>query len=319
MRAAVIRDGELKVEELPMPAVSADRVLVEVTSSGVNRADILQVRGMHPAPPGWPRDIPGLEFSGVVAAVGEGAASVAEGDQVFGIVGGGAHATHLAMPESLCMRLPEGLDPIAAGGVPEVFMTAYDALVTRAGLASGERVLVHAAGSGVGTAAVQLAHALGATTVGTARTPEKLERAQELGLDDAVIAGENMGRSIGEVDVVIDLVGGSYLETDVVVCRPQGRIVLVGLLAGSSVDLDLGALMRKRLMLVGTVLRSRPEWEKADLTARFSKHVVPLFASRALLPVIDRTMDLDRVAEGYDALGSNRTFGKVVLTMGGRP
>lgn len=318
MRAAVIRDGVLHITDLPAPPVAADRVLVEVASSGVNRADLLQMRGAHPAPPGWPHDIPGLEFSGVVAEIGEGVASVAEGDKVFGIVGGGAHATHLVAPESLCARLPEGLDPIAAGGVPEVFMTAYDALVTRAGLASGERVLVHAVGSGVGTAAVQIARALGATTVGTSRTPEKLERALELGLDDAVVAGEDMNRSIGDVDVVIDLVGGSYLETDVVVCRPQGRIVLVGLMAGSSVDLDLGALMRKRLTLVGTVLRNRPEWEKAELTARFTKHVAPLFSSGALRPVVDRTMDLDRVAEAYETLGSNRTFGKVVLTMGGQ-
>jgi NADPH:quinone reductase len=318
VRAAVIRDGELHVAELPVPSVAGDRALIEVSASGVNRADLLQVRGAHPAPPSWPRDVPGLEFSGVVVAVGEGVTSVAEGDRVFGIAGGGTHATHVVVPEPLCAQLPEGLDPIAAGGVPEVFMTAYDALVTRARLASGERVLVHAAGSGVGTAAVQLARALGATTVGTSRTPEKLERALELGLDDAVVAGQDMDRSIGEVDVVIDLVGGSYLETDVVVCRPQGRIVLVGLMAGSSVDLDLGALMRKRLTLVGTVLRSRPEWEKAELTTRFSKHVAPLFASGALRPVIDRTMNLDRVAEAYDALGSNRTYGKVVLTMGGR-
>jgi NADPH2:quinone reductase len=318
VRAAVIRDGQLRVEERELPVVTGDRVLVEVISSGVNRADLLQLRGAHPAPPGWPPDIPGLEFSGVVAAIGDGVVSVAKGDEVFGIVGGGAHATHLVTPESLCVPRPEGLDPVEAGGVAEVFMTAYDALVTRGRVASGERVLVHGAGSGVGTAAVQIARALGARTVGTARTADKLERAQELGLDDAVVAGEDMSRQIGDVDVVIELVGGRYLETDVVVCRPGGRIVVVGLLAGSSVDLDLGALMRKRLTLVGTVLRSRPEWEKAELTARFSKHVAPLFGSGMLRPVVDRIVELDRISDAYDALGSNRTFGKIVLTMEGR-
>jgi NADPH2:quinone reductase len=318
VRAAVIRDGRVGVEERELPDVAGDRVLVEVTSSGVNRADLLQLRGMHPAPPGWPADIPGLEFSGVVAAAGDGVVSVAKGDEIFGIIGGGAHATHLVTPEALCVPLPEGLDPVEAGGVPEVFMTAYDALVTRGRLASGERVLINGAGSGVGTAAVQIARALGARTVGTARTADKLERAQELGLDDAIVAGEDMSRGIGEVDVVIELVGGHYLETDVVVCRSGGRIVVVGLLAGSSVDLDLRALMRKRLTLVGTVLRNRPEWEKAELSARFSKHVAPLFTSGALRPVVDRTVDLERVPEAYEALGSNRTFGKIVLTMGGR-
>ena len=316
MRAAVIRDGELHIEDRPTPEPVADQVLVEVVSSGVNRADLLQVQGRHAAPTGWPRDVPGLEFAGRIAAVGDRLVTRTEGDLVFGIVGGGAHATHLITREVLCTPVPEGLDPVQAGGVPEVFMTAYDALVTRARLTAGERVLIHAVGSGVGTAAVQIARSLGAITVGTTRTVDKLERAEGLGLDEGVVAGDDMARRIGEVDVVLELVGGSYLETDVVVCRSRGRIVVVGLLAGASVDLDLGAVMRKRLTLVGTVLRHRAEWEKEQLTALFSSHVAPLFAADKLRPAVDRVVDFEQIAEAYEALGSNRIFGKVVLSMG---
>ena len=318
MRAAVIRDGELHIEDRPTPEPVADQVVAEVISSGVNRADLLQVRGGHAAPPGWPQDVPGIEFAGRVVAVGEAAITLAEGDLVFGIVGGGGHATHVVTTEAQCVRVPDGLDPVLAGGVPEVFMTAYDALVTRAHLGGGERVLIHAVGSGVGTAALQIARLIGAITVGTSRSIDKLERAEELGLDEAVVAGDDMAHRIGEVDVVLELVGGSYLETDVVVCRPRGRIVVVGLMAGASVDLDLGALMRKRLTLVGTVLRSRPEWEKEQLTALFGGYVAPLFTTGRLRPIVDEFVAFDQIAEGYEALGSNRTFGKVVLTMGGR-
>jgi NADPH:quinone reductase len=319
VRAAVIRDGQLHVEARPTPEPVSDQVLAEVISAGVNRADLLQLRGGHAAPPGWPRDVPGLEFAGRVAAVGEGATALAEGDLVFGIVGGGAHATHVVTPEALCVRVPDGLDPVHAGGVPEVFMTAYDALVRRARLGGGERVLIHAVGSGVGTAALQIARSIGGITVGTSRSVDKLERAEELGLHEGVVAGDDMARRIGEVDVVLELVGGSYVETDVVVCRPRGRIVVVGLLAGASVDLDLGAVMRKRLTLVGTVLRSRAEWEREQLTALFARRVAPLFTTGRFRPVVDRVVGFEQIAEGYEALGSNRTFGKVVLTMEGRP
>jgi NADPH2:quinone reductase len=239
------------------------------------------------------------------------------GDRVFGIVGGGAHATQLVTSEPLCARVPEALDLIDAGGVPEVFVTAHDALVTRACLRSGERVLIHGVGSGVGTAAVQLVSALGATSVGTARTKEKLERALGLGLDEAVHAGDGMAARIGEVDVVVDLVGGNYLEVDVEVCRPRGRIVIVGLLAGSTARVDLGAVMRKRLEITGTVLRARPEHEKASAMAEFARSVVPLFDRKLVAPVVDRIVPFDEIVTGYKALESNQTFGKVVIAMGG--
>lgn len=308
-----MRDGELALEQRDAPEPVGDEVLVDVAGAGVNRADLLQRAGRYPAPPGWPADVPGLELAGTVAATGARVRALRPGDRVFGIVGGGAHASQALTTEGLCARVPDGLDLVAAGGVPEAFVTAHDALVTRAGLRPGERVLIHGVGSGVGTAAVQVARAAGASTVGTARTHSKLERARALGLDDAVPAGDGMAAAIGEVDVVLDLVGGDYVAIDVEVCRTLGRIIVVGLLAGAATRLDLGGVMRKRLTIAGTVLRSRPEHEKAAATARFAAEVVPLLASGALQPVVDDVVPLDDAAAAYDALGSNKTFGKVVL------
>lgn len=317
LRALTVSDGTLALVERDTPTPVADEVLVEVAAAGVNRADLLQRRGRYPAPAGWPDDIPGLEFAGTVVDAGTRVHSLAPGDRVFGIVGGGAHSTHLITTESLCMRVPPGLDSTQAGAMPEVFLTAHDAMIVRAGLHSGERVLIHGVGSGVGTAAVQLARAVGATTVGTSRTPDKLERAKELGLDDAVVAGAGMAERIGEVDVVIDLVGGDYLETDVAVCKPQGRIVVVGLLGGASARLDLGALLRGRLTVAGTVLRGRPEHEKAAATARFSREVLPLVARGVVRAVVDEVIPLGEAEKAYEVLASNETFGKVVLSMEG--
>jgi NADPH:quinone reductase-like Zn-dependent oxidoreductase len=315
MRAAVIRDGQLEVAERPTPTPVGTEVLVRVAGAGVNRADLLQVAGMHPAPPGWPADIPGLEFAGTVTAAGERVHSLSVGDRVFGILGGGGHATELITTEGLCMRVPDSVDLVAAGGIPEVFMTAHDAMVTQSRLKSGERVLIQGVGSGVGTAAVQIARALGASTVGTTRSPDKLDRAVALGVDDAVLAGDDMAERIGEVDVVLDLVGGNYLRVDLAVCRPQGRIALVGLLAGASVDLDLGVMLRKRISLTGTVLRARPEWQKAQATVAFAREVVPLFERGMLKTVVDRVMPLDEVSGAYGLLAANKTFGKVILSM----
>jgi len=317
VKALVIADGSLSLEERPTPEPAADQVVVEVAGAGVNRADLLQVRGAYPAPPGWPEDVPGLEFSGTVAARGPGCRWIGDGDKVFGIAGGGAHATHLLVQESLCAPLPDGLDPVTTGGIPEVFVTAFDALVTQAHLKPGERVLIHGAGSGVGTAALQIVRAIGASSVGTARTPGKLERARELGLDAGVVASDDMAGAIGEVDVVLDLVGGDYLSIDTAVCRPRGRILIVGLLAGAEARLDMGSVLRKRLTVFGTVLRSRPEHEKAAAMADFARSVVPLLADGRLRPVIERIVPLDRAQEAYSFLHLNSTFGKVVLSAEG--
>lgn len=315
MRAAAIRDGALVVEERPDPSPSADEVVVEVTGAGINRADLLQLAGGYPAPHGWPQDVPGLEVAGRVVATGDRVTRVAAGDLAWGIVGGGAHATHVLTTEGLLAPVPDGIDPIEAGGVPEAFVTAHDAL-ERAGFRAGDRVLVQGVGSGVGTAAVQIVKACGGSTVGTSRTPDKLERAKALGLDEGVLAGDDMVEAIGEVDVVLELIGGDYLAADVRVCRPKGRIVVIGLIAGSSAELDMGLVLRKRLTIAGTVLRSRPQHEKAAAVASFDAHVAPLFADGTLRPVIDRVMPLDEIAAAYDVLSSNASFGKVVLAPG---
>jgi NADPH:quinone reductase len=313
VRALTISDGRLELRDRPDPTPAAEEVLVEIAGTGINRADLMQLAGAYPAPRGWPPDVPGLEFAGTVVATGPRVNSLARGDRVFGIAGGGAHASHILTMETLCASVPANLDLVEAGGVPEVFITAHDALVTNADLRSGERLLINGVGSGVGTAAVQLARALGATTVGTSRTPEKLRRAKQLGLDEEVVAADDMAEAIGGVDVVLELVGGDYLSMDVDLCRPNGRIIVVGLLAGSAATIDLGQILSKRLTLRGTTLRRRPNYEKARATAAFSAQVVPLLVRGDLRPVVDRVLPLGDAEAGYEAVGSNQTFGKVIL------
>ncbi len=313
MRALVIDDGKLRVEKRPTPTPEADQVLVEVASAGLNRADTLQARGLYAAPPGWPPDVPGLEFAGTVAGIGTGVHTLREGDRVLGIVGGGAHATHLITKEDLCSRVPDLLDMVVAGGAPEAFVTAHDALVTLAELRPGERVLIHGVGSGVGTAVVQVAGALGATTVGTSRTEDKLRRARELGLGQGVIATDTMADEIGEVDIVIDLIGGDYLSTDVKVCRSRGRIVLVGLLAGAKSPLDMRAVLTKRLTIRGTVLRSRPDYEKALATRAFEREVLPLLARGDARVVVDKVFMLDDASAAYEHMVTNEGYGKTII------
>jgi NADPH:quinone reductase-like Zn-dependent oxidoreductase len=265
---------------------------------------------------GWPSDVPGLEFAGTVVAAGPDVKALATGARVCGILGGGGHATHVLTREWLCAPAPEGVGLEEAGGIPEVYITAHDAMLVQAGLRPGESVLIHGVGSGVGTAAVQLAKAVGAHTVGMSRTPAKLERARDLGLDRGVEASDGMAAEIGEVDVVLDLVGGRYLECDLAVAATGGRIVIVGLLAGASATIDLGRLLRQRLSVTGTVLRARPDHEKAAVTERFAREALPLFADGGLRPVTDRTFPLAEVAAAYRLMESNDIFGKIVLTPG---
>ncbi|HEV3470123.1 MAG TPA: NAD(P)H-quinone oxidoreductase [Pyrinomonadaceae bacterium] len=315
--------GRLEVREVARPRAAADRVLVRVAAAGLNRADLLQKRGRYPAPPGAPADIPGLEFAGTVEEVGGEVRAWRPGQRVFGITAGGAQAEFVAVPESHLAEIPPGLDFAAAAAVPEVFITAHDALFTRAHLRTGERVLVHAAGSGVGTAAAQLARAAGAGAVyGTARTPEKVERAREFGLDEGVAVGGDP-RVFAEavrrwtagagVNVLLDLVGASYLAANLDALAPRGRMVLVGTLGGSSAPLDFRAVIRKRLTIVGTVLRARSNEEKARAVRRFADEVVPLFARGLLRPVLDSAHPLSEAPAAYERLESNATLGKVVL------
>jgi NADPH:quinone reductase-like Zn-dependent oxidoreductase len=241
---------------------------------------------------------------------------------VFGIVGGGAQAELLVVPAVHCVAVPDSLDLIPAAGVPEAFITAHDALVTQAGLRAGETLLIHAVGSGVGTSALQLAHAMGCSVVGTARTPEKLERCAALGLDHAVLASrtldpaalaEAITAAAGAVDVVLELVGGAYVVTDFQVTGPLGRIVLVGMMAGSRIEMDLGAMMITRLRMFGTTLRGRSVAEKAAATDAFARDVVPRLASGEIAPVIARTFPLAEAREAYDLLAADAVFGTIVL------
>ncbi|HZQ80185.1 MAG TPA: NAD(P)H-quinone oxidoreductase [Acidimicrobiia bacterium] len=326
MRALVISEGgHLDVEDRPVPEPAPDEVLVRVAGAGINRADILQRAGRYPAPPGAPADIPGLEFAGTVEAVGSGVTQPCAGDRVMGIVAGGGQAEYLAVAAAHCARVPGDVDLVEAGGIPEVYITAHDAMVVQGGLMTGQRVLVHAVASGVGTAAVQLARCLGATVVGTSRSKDKLDRAVELGLDHPILVGRDFDAAAvaaevteavgGPVDVTVDLVGGPYLAVDVAAAGPRGRIVIVGLIAGARHELDMGALLAKRLTVRGTVLRSRPSAEKADATHLFEGQVVPLLARGAVRPVIDAVVPLAEAERGYDLVAADRTFGKVVLDL----
>ena len=316
-------DGSLSIEERDTPRPGPGEVRVRVHAAGLNRADLLQRAGLYPAPPGVPADIPGLEFAGEVVEHGEGVTAPAIGTRVFGITAGGGQAEEIVMAASHCAPVPDGLDLVAAGGVPEVFLTAHDALRTQARLAPSERVLVHAVGSGVGTAVVQLANAWGCPSVGTARTEDKLRRAEALGLGTAVLAPRDLdpmdlARTIteaagGAIDVTADLVGGAYVAADVLAAAPGGRIVLIGTLAGGRTDLPILPVMSKRLTMYGTVLRPRSRDEKAAATAAFTAEVVPLLAEGSVAPVVDVVLPLADAAAAYELLASDATFGKVIL------
>jgi len=324
MKAIVITEpggpDVLQLRDLPAPDPARGEVRVRVRATAVNRADLLQRMGHYPAPPDSPADIPGLELAGEVDAVGDGVTELAVGDRVFGLAGGGTYAEQLVVHARTLARIPDGMSFADAAAVPEAFITAYDAMVTQGGLAAGETVLINAVGSGVGTAAVQIAAAVGARAIGTTRTAAKLERARELGLADGVVVEE--GSFAGGVkqltggrgaDVVLELVGGGYLAEDLRCTAPLGRIVLVGLMAGVRADLDLGTLLRKRISIRGTVLRSRPLEEKIEAAQLFARHLVPLFAQKRLRPIVDRAFPLADAAAAHVYVQSNQGFGKVVL------
>jgi len=256
--------------------------------------------------------------------VGAGVDSPCPGDRVMGIVAGGGQAEYLVTAADHCARIPETIDLVEAGGIPEAFITAHDAMIVQGELMAGQRVLVHAVASGVGTAALQLAQVLGATVAGTSRSKDKLARAAELGLDHpilapsgfdpAALAAEITGTA-GPADVTLDLLGGPYLGVDVAAAAPKGRIIVVGLIAGRAGELDMGSLLAKRLVVRGTVLRSRPAAEKADATHLFEGQVVPLIARGSVKPVIDAVIPLSESERAYDLVGADRTFGKVVLDL----
>ncbi|MBA2703212.1 MAG: NAD(P)H-quinone oxidoreductase [Blastocatellia bacterium] len=311
-----------EVETPPLP--TADRVRVRVRAAGLNRADVLQRLGHYPAPPGFPQNIPGLEFAGEVEAVGDEVQTWKIGQRVFGIIAGGAQAEYVVVPANQLAEIPGNLDWPEAAAVPEVFITAHDALFTRANLRPGETMLVHAAGSGVGTAAIQLAGVAGATAFGTSRTADKLERAKAFGLSNAVAVGGDPLSIIAPimewtrgrgVNVIIDLVGAAYLEANLSALASRGRLVLVGTTAGAKATLDFSLAMGKRLTIVGTMLRARSLEEKATATRLFGEQVVPLLASGKVRPVIDRVYKMEEIDEAHARMEANESFGKIVLLM----
>jgi NADPH:quinone reductase len=309
----------LTIREVPQPEPGTDEVLIRVRASALNRADLLQRQGKYPAPAGAPAEIPGLEFAGEIEECGAAASQWKLGDNVFGIVGGGAHAEYVVSHERCVARIPDNLDFLEAAAVPEVFITAHDSLWTQAGLREGERVLIHAVGSGVGLAAVQLVRSKQAVPYGTSRTQDKIDGAREFGLEKGIILGETLKAFSNEVtggrgfNVILDLIGGPYAGASVNLLALKGRLMLVGTVAGGKSEFNLAALLSKRARVIGTVLRSRPLEEKIAVTQAFANEVVPLLASGRVRPVIDREFAMEDVAQAHAYLESNGSFGKVVL------
>jgi NADPH2:quinone reductase len=310
MRAATIRDGEVLVEEHPDPVPGAGEVLVRVRAAGLNGADMMQRRGLYPAPPGSPRDIPGLELAGVVDQLGPGAERFVVGDRVMAIVGGGGQAELAVVHERQLMPIPVALDWPEAGGLPEVFTTAHDAIFTQAELRPGERLLVHGGAGGVGTAAIQLAKAAGARVTATVRSEEM--RAQVTAFGAEVIAPEGFGEH-GPFDVILELVGAPNLAENMNALATGGRICVIGVSAGAKAELNLLALMGKRARIHGSTLRARPLEEKALAARLLEREVLPLLDSGALKVPFAETFALDDAAAAYDRFAAGGKLGKIVL------
>jgi NADPH2:quinone reductase len=325
MRAVTIREQQILVEEHPDPVPGVGEVLVRVRAAGLNGADMMQRRGLYPAPPGSPQDIPGMELAGEVAALGPGAKRFAAGDRVMAIVGGGGQAELAVVHERQLMPVPAVLDWPAAGGLPEVFTTAHDALFSQACLRPGERLLVHGGAGGVGTAAVQLARACGARVTATVRREESREQVAALGAE-AAVAPEGFAEH-GPFDVILELVGAPNMPENLGALATGGRIVVIGVSAGAKSELNLLALMGKRARIHGSTLRARPLEEKALAARRLEREVLPLFgagagagAGAAAVPgavcvPIAQTFPLDDAAAAYERFAAGGKLGKIVLEL----
>ena len=324
MRAVVYaRPGDLEVvdvRDVPDPVPGSDDVVVDVAYAGLNRADLLQRQGRYGAFPADRPMIPGMEYAGTVAATGANVTTLHPGDRVFGLVVEGAQAQRVVANAATACRIPDGLELAIAGAVPESFMTAWDALA-RAGFTPGDTVLVHAIGSSVGLAALALVKRGGGRVIGTSRTPDKLERAQALGLDRAVLLDDDWpaaahGMSGGHgADIVLDFVGLATFERNVAALAPRGRIVQIGTLGGAKDSIALGQFMAKCASYLGTMLRMRPLHEKVALARDFSHHVVPSLASGDLAVVVDREFSLEEIRDAQRYMEENRNFGKIVLAI----
>lgn len=324
MKATLIAadgSGNLSWGDAPAPTAGPHDVVVDVHATAVNRADLLQRRGFYPPPPGE-SEILGLEAAGVVASVGAKVTRVKVGDRVCCLLAGGGYAEQVVVNEAMALPVPANLDFAQAAAVPEAFYTAFVNIVQEASLAAGERVLIHAGASGVGTAAIQLVKARGAVAYVTAGSDDKLQRCKDLGADAAInYKTESFAERIADltakkgVDIILDCVGGSYLESNVASLTSQGRLVIIGLMGGTKADLNLGLVVSRRLRIVGSVLRTRSLAEKTAITDAFRAEVLPLFASGALKPIVDKVYPIADAAAAHDYVAANQNFGKVVLTV----
>ena len=323
MRAVVIvapgGPEQLHVEELADPEAGAGEVVVRVAGAGVNRADLLQRQGFYP-PPAGASDILGLEASGVVASVGPGGAALTEGDRVMLLVEGGSYAEFVAVRAAQVLRVPDNIDLIEAGGIPEAFITAHDALFARGRLQDGETVLIHGGGGGVGTAAIQLGRHHGCRVLVTAGSAEKLERCIGLGADAGInYRSEDFVARTTELtggrgaDVVLDIMGASYLGRNIDAVAIDGRIVVIGMQGGNQTDIDLGAMMRRRISLISTTLRARPANQKAPIVAAFAADALPALAGGRMRPVVDRVLPLEEAGEAHRLMEAGEVVGKIVL------
>ena len=325
MRAVVLRSHGgpevLQFEDVPSPIVGEQDILVTVAATALNRADLLQRMGFYPNPfPSGP-EIPGLEFAGTVAAIGDKVTAWSIGDRVMGITSGGAYAEQLAIHERQALAVPSGMSLQDAAGIPEVFITAWDALVVQGGLTSGRWAMVHAGASGVGTAAIQICKAIGARIVVTC-SGGKVEACRALGADVVVDYGTQdfvaeVATATGGagVDVVLDVIGGDYVERNIASLAVKGHIIQVGVMAGKPVPLNIGLLLGKRASITGTVLRARPLEEKIAISQRFASEMLPLFSTGQLKPVIDSVYAFADIAKGHEYMASNGNVGKIVITV----
>lgn len=308
-----------RVGDLPDPVPGSGEILVAVEAAGINHADLHQLRGQYPPPPGE-SEVPGLECAGVVLE-GEPGSPWQPGVRVMALVGGGGHATRIAIPAGQLMTLPDNLSFVEGGAIPEAALTAWTNLVVEGGLQAGETVLVTGATGGMGSFAVQLARELGARVLASGRSRERLEMLRELGIDEVCLEGANLAGQVREatggrgVDLVLELAGGADTAGHLAALAPRGRLVVVGLMGGRKAELDFGLILGNRLRIIGSVLRARPREEKAALVAGFASFALPRLRDGRLRPVVDRVIPLKKAAEAYQSLERGGAFGKIVLSM----
>lgn len=324
MRAVVLHSHGgpevLTIEEVDDPVPGPDEVVVDIAATALNRADLLQRMGLYPDPRRVSPEIPGLEFAGTVSAVGARARMWQVGDRVMGIEAGGAYAERIATHERQLLRVPDGMDLVDAAGIPEVFLTAWDALVLQGGLTSGRWALVHAGASGVGTAAIQIAKAIGARIAVTC-SAGKAQACRDLGADLVLERSPHDWLSDARAavpqgfDTVLDVIGGEEVDRNLQAVATKGTIVQVGLMGGGTTTVNVGLLLGKRATWVGTTLRTRPIEEKVGVTRRFAAEVMPLFDTGALRPVIDSTFPFEQIADAHRHMEANANTGKIVVTV----